>query len=151
MRTTMIGCAIALVLLLVCEACSNNISTQRITGAGDCISCYGWSWSNGVATATRENSSFSFKSNVSGELIFEYQETFVNYSWDNRLEVYVLNKTYFDKAHESGGDDHFTKSSLGSINAGDTVKFYGKGYKVKDIKIVGTPGQTDNNKTQWDF
>lgn len=151
----------ALLAITFLEACSkkenavdNNI-TQRITGAGDCINCDGWSWNNGEAATTKngENDScfFSFKSTISGELSFYH--AYQNYSYDVLLDVSIGKKTYFHSESESYRYAE-APSSIGSVKVGDTVVFIGRRCRVKDIKIVGERENNTNdnqNNPQWDF
>lgn len=145
----------ALVLLLC--ACKEDKATQRILGAGDCQTCYGWSWNNGEASTTNNDydgrNSFSFKTTIAGELSFSYAEM-TKYTDYQRLTVYVGDKMYF----ESGATgSSYTSASLGTVQKGEDVTFYGRRYHVKDIKIVGEAGSAlpespeDDPEHQWDF
>lgn len=149
----------ALLAITFLEACSkkenaeDNYVTQRITGAGDCINCAGWSWSNGEAATTlneeNDTCSFSFKTTISGELSF-YQKAYSN---PLLLEVSIGNKTYFHSESESYSYKQ-QPSSIGYVNAGDTVFFIGRRCYIKDIKIVGLiENNTDDKQTdpKWDF
>jgi len=150
----------ALFAITLLAACSKKDKeetqvTQRITGAGNCINCDGWSWNNGEAATTKngENDScfFSFKSTISGELSFYH--AYQNYSYDVLLDVSIGKKTYFHSESESYRYAE-APSSIGSVKAGDTVVFIGRRCRVKDIKIVGERENNTNdnqNNPQWDF
>lgn len=131
---------------------------QMITGAGDCINCEGWSWSNGEATTTntsndQEMHSFSFKVTISGELSFYHKKESYNY-YIPILDVSINGKAYFHV--ESGPYNYAIKpSSIGSVKAGEIVTFSGRFYSVKDIQIVGVQDSSsdkeDPQEHQWDF
>ncbi len=156
--------AIVAILTILCVACSRNpdkdmTSVQRIMGAGDCIKCEGWSWSNGEATTTNTSSdlemhSFSFKVTVTGELSFYHKME--SYYTVPELDVSIDDKTYFHVRYGSYSYDA-KQSSIGDVKAGDTVTFSGVFYTVKDIQIVGEAGSSNQSGTedssghQWDF
>lgn len=141
------------------DACSKNKDkevTQYITGAGDCIHCDGWSWSNGEASTTRNygdsNNSFSFKTTVTGELTFSHKNLLYSRDSYALLCVSIEDKIYFQNDAESSS---FTSSSIGSVKAGEIITFSGTRYSVKGIQIVGMQGETntdgDSTNPQWDF
>lgn len=128
--------------------------TQKITGAGDCIHCDGWSWSNGEAVTTKNTSkdtcSFSFKTTIAGELSFSRRFTSSNqYAF---LKVNIGEKTYFQKNETGYYSDG--PSSIGMVKEGEIVTFLGRKYAVKGIQIIGEQiiDTKDNpSDPQWDF
>lgn len=163
MKKNVIFFAVSIAFVVLMISCSEEKVTQRIMGAGDCQSCSGWSWSNGVASTTVNNSdalhSFSFKSKVSGEFTFSHQMMPIygsTYS-NSLLQVSIGGKLYFQISTGDGGTATFSKSSIGSVKEGEVIIFTGRRFYVKDIKIEGTAsgsqggdnGNPDN--PQWDF
>ena len=126
-------------MLMVISSCSNNKVTQRIMGAGDCMSCSGWSWSNGVATTTagtywdEDYSVFAFTTTISGDLSFSYKK---EHHYTNELLVAIGEKMYFQES--SDGPNIYKRVSIGYVKAGEIVTFAGYGYSVRNIVIVGT-------------
>lgn len=164
MKENITKCLVALLFAISIIGCTekNNEETkitQRIMGAGDCIVCSGWSWSNGEAKTTRDEGAeciFRFKTIVSGELSFSHKSKYSSSSYD-WLTVMIGNKMYFN---EKESHNTFSKSSIGSVNAGDTISFTGREFYVKDIKIIGvannpdksnTPDTPSNPDNPWDF
>lgn len=153
-------------LMLILFSCSEGKVTQRILGAGDCLTCNGWSWNNGEASTIENNTNndhlFSFKSTVSGELTFSHHMIpyyGTTYS-GSLLMVSIGSKLYFQVTTSDGGTINYTKTSIGSIKAGEIITFKGRRYYVKDIKIVGTQGSSNQNNPSdepsdpndpWDF
>ena len=161
MKKNLLFMMLAFCATIFLDACSKDKEvqvTQKINGAGDCISCDGWSWNNGEATTTNTSSnpnmhSFSFKVAVSGELSFYYKKESY-YDYLPILDVSIDDKTYFHL--QNGSYNYDTKpSSIGSVNAGEIVRFSGRFYSVKDIQIIGeqeTPSdKEDPQEHQWDF
>ncbi len=109
---------------------------QEITGAGDCLTNKGWSWSNYEAVTINKTDTceFSFKTTVAGELSF-YHSSGNDYRYsvssDAFLEVVINDKTYFKKGTGSSGS-----ASIGSVKANEVVIFRGRDYRVKNIKIT---------------
>lgn len=149
------------ILLVFLNSCTEEKVTQRILGAGDCLTCDGWSWNNGEAATTENNyeniHSFSFKSIMSGELSFSHHmmsNSSGGYS-GSLLQVSIGGKSYFEVRTGDGGTTTYTETSVGSIKAGEEIVFRGKRYYVKDIKIVGESSgngnSSDDPEHQWDF
>ncbi len=164
MNKKLINVLLAFCALIFFDACSKNEEvqgTQRINGAGDCIQCDGWSWSNGEASTTENSSeivhSFSFKSTVSGELSFSHHMM----SWSSGgysgslLQVSIGGKLYFEVRTGDGGTTTYSETSIGSVKAGEEIVFTGRRYYVKDIMIVGELGgngdSPDDPNHHWDF
>lgn len=151
MKKIMIQLIFALFVAIFLGACADKQVTQRILGVGDCINNIGWSWNNGEASTTDayDHGTFSFKSNVTGELTFYYRATSYSSAY-TELSVTINRKSYFYSDY-SNGPSTYTSVSLGNIKAGEVVVFYGCNYKVKDIKIVGTSDNSTPDNQQWDF
>ena len=141
-----------LTLFASCKNDEDTTITQRIMGAGDCINSRGWSWNNGEASTADdfEEGYFSFKAEISGELTFYYRATSWNSSY-TKFSVTINGKNYFYSGYNNGPSS-YQYVSLGNIKAGEIVVFTGCRYKVKDIKVEGQKGGTNNpDDPQWDF
>ena len=142
-------------LLILIVSCSKDADTTvipRIMGAGDCINSKGWSWNNGEASTADdyEDVYFSFKTELSGELTFYYRATSWSSSYTN-FSVTINGKNYF-YSDSNNGPSSYQYVSLGNIKAGEIVVFTGCRYKVKDIKVEGQKGSSNNPvDPQWDF
>ena len=156
----------AVLAIISFEACSKDKEvdnaaqttyvTEKITGAGDCINCDGWSWSNGEVVTTKNETTdsclFSFKSTISGELSF-YHAYHTKYGSGVLLDVSIGGKTYFHSESESYNYQQ-QPSSIGFVKEGDTIVFIGRRCRVESINIVGEQKidvETNPANPEWDF
>ena len=146
------------IFALLFTACDNlNLNTQKIKSKQDCITCNGWSWSNGVATAGEGDSesfqywerSFSFEATISGELTLGFKVNSPDYlSW---VVAWINGKTKCSVQYTKS--KQYQKISLGHVAAGNVVYITGVNVIVKNVIITGTIDDTNNpdDTPHWDF
>ena len=149
-----------LLLVLVCACTSNEpeaeYEQQKISSRADCITCNGWTWSNGIATIGRSGDggtfyytqrSFSFLTKIAGELTLEFKMN------DSDYLCWVL--PWVDEEHgnhQYTTSKNFEKVSLGHIDENKIVYICGTNVIIRNVMVTGDLKRNDNpDNPQWDF
>ena len=140
---------------LLC-ACNNNEPDskqvlQEIISPIDCISSKGWSWNNGVATASyayypedKDKNVMTFNAAATGELTFAYE------GYSGWVAVQIDNNEVFKESFYTSQSKKFSLY----VSKGQKIAIMGSDCTIQDIRIVGqadnTQPDTPDNPT-WDF
>ncbi|MBO5674210.1 MAG: hypothetical protein J6S09_07975 [Paludibacteraceae bacterium] len=162
-RLLLFFCSIA--YLAAFTSCETNVidGVQYIQGPGDCIECSA-SWNNEIVSLTGY-STISFKSQINGNLEFEYYN---NAWWDNgepwNISGFVVyaNDNKIGEYSSASRNGLFTQISIQSIKRGCVIEIVYVGERtggeyctslLKNIKITSkqSNNESNNSNPDWEF